>query len=291
MAYRIIERKMIVPNIHELVVEAPNVAASVRPGQFVIVRPSDKGERTPLSVSDYDTEKGTVTSLFQEVGESTSKLALLKPGMTVPTYVGPLGVATEIEKFGTVVLVGGCFGIGSIYPLAKALKAAGNTVHVICEARSSYLLYWKDRFKEFVDGYHAITRDGTEGWKGHVTRIPDILKKENIHPDRIFANGCTFQMKRVSDVTRPLGIKTMVNMNPIMIDGTGMCGVCRLTVDGQTKFACVDGPDFDGHLIDWMEFLQRRKTYYEEEIAPLRKSGCGTEYHFGCEHSATEVCY
>lgn len=197
---------MIVPNIHELTVEAPFVAASVKPGQFVILRPNDKGERIPLSISDFDRESGTVTSFFQEVGESTSKLALLQPGMTIPTYVGPLGLESEIDNFGTVLLVGGCFGIGSIYPLARAFKEAGNKVYVICEARSGYLLYWKDRFRELVDGYFAITRDGTEGYKGHVTKIPDILRKEKIEPDRIIANGCTFQMKRVSDVTRPLEI-------------------------------------------------------------------------------------
>jgi len=276
---------MIVPNIHELVVEAPIVAASVKPGQFVIVRPNETGERVPLSVSDYDPQKGTVTSFFQEVGESTSKLALLKAGDTIPTFVGPLGGETEIDNFGTVLLIGGCFGIGSIYPIAFALKEAGNTVHVLIEARSQYLLYWTDRYTQLVDGFHTLTRDGTSGTKGHISRLPDILRKEDINPDRIIVNGCTFLMKRTSDITRPLGIKTIVNMNPIMIDGTGMCGVCRLTVNGETKFACVDGPDFDGHQVDWDEFLMRRMTYYEEEIAPLRKSDAGTEHHLVGSHA------
>jgi ferredoxin--NADP+ reductase len=270
---------MMVPNIHELVVEAPAVASSIKPGQFIIVRASETGERMPLSISDYDPETGQVTCFFQVVGESTSKLALVNPGDDIPTFAGPLGVETEIKNYGTVVLVGGCFGIGSIYPIERALKEAGNEVHVVLEARSRYLLYWVDKHQAMADSVTLITRDGTLGNKGHVSRLPDIFNRLKIKPDRVIANGCTFQMKRVSDITRPLQIPTFVSMNPIMIDGTGMCGVCRLTVDGQTKFACVDGPDFDGHLIDWDEFLQRRKTYYEEEVEPLRRSGTGTHFH------------
>jgi ferredoxin--NADP+ reductase len=282
MAFEIVQRRMIVPNIHELTVRAPDVAATVLPGQFVIVRPSDKGERVPLSVSDYSREDGTVTCFFKEVGESTSKLAVLGAGGSLPTFVGPLGLPTEIEDYGAVLCVGGCYGIGSSYPVARALKEAGNQVYVLLEARSSYLLFWEDRYKEFVDRLFVITRDGTKGHKGHIGLLPAIFNAEKTpFPDRVIANGCTFMMKRTSDVTRPLGIKTIVSMNPIMIDGTGMCGVCRLTVDGKTKFACVDGPDFDGHLIDWDEFLQRRKTYNEEEVAPLRKSACGTAFHLG----------
>ena len=279
MPYKVIQRRMIVPNIHELSVEAPDVAASVQPGQFVIVRPSEKGERIPLSVSDFDREAGIVTTFFQEVGESTSKLAVLKPGDSIPTFVGPLGLATEIEESGTVLCVGGCFGIGSIFPIVRALKDAGNTVHVLLEARSAYLLYWEEKFEEVADGLIIVTRDGTKGFKGHVSLLPEILKIRKIKPDKVIVNGCTFLLKRTSDLTRPLGIKTIVSMNPIMIDGTGMCGVCRLTVGDEIKFACVDGPDFDGHLVDWEEFLKRRVTYYEEEVAPLRKSGYGTEHH------------
>ncbi|MBN1824678.1 MAG: sulfide/dihydroorotate dehydrogenase-like FAD/NAD-binding protein [Candidatus Eisenbacteria bacterium] len=282
MSYKVIERRMIVPNIHELVVEAPDVARSIQPGQFIIVRPNDKGERIPLSVSDFDAESGALTSFFQEVGESTSKLALLRAGDTIPTYVGPLGEATEVENYGTVLLVGGCFGIGSLYPIARTLKEAGNRVFMVSEARSTYLLYWQDRYKKLVDGVFTITRDGTHGAKGHVENITELLGREEIRPDRVIVNGCTFLMKRVSDITRPLGLKTVVSMNPIMIDGTGMCGVCRLSVGGEIKFACVDGPDFDGHLIDWDEFLARRKTYNEEETAPLRKSDVGTVHHGGC---------
>lgn len=275
---------MIVPNIHELVVEAPHVAKSVQPGNFVIIRPNEIGERMPLSVADFDREKGTVTSMFQEVGESTMKLALLKPGMEIPTYAGPLGVESKIDKFGTCLLVSGCFGIGASYPLARALKEAGNKVYMVIEARAKYLVYWEDKFRKLIDGVYVITRDGSYGQKGHITGLGEVLKRNKIEPDRIFGNGCTFLLKLLSDVTRPMEIKTIVSMNPIMIDGTGMCGVCRLTVDGEIKFACVDGPEFDAHLIDWEEFLMRRKTYNEEEVEPLRRSGAGTEKHL---HSCT----
>ncbi|MFA4986091.1 MAG: sulfide/dihydroorotate dehydrogenase-like FAD/NAD-binding protein [Candidatus Brocadiia bacterium] len=278
--YRIVDVKHVVPNMHELIVEAPAVAESVQPGNFVIVRADAQGERIPLSVADWDRDAGTVTSVFMQVGASTAKLARLKAGDTIPTYAGPLGRGTAISKFGTVICIGGCYGIGSIYPVARAMKEAGNKVFTIIEARSSFLLYWRDKFKDVSDGVFEITRDGTAGKKGHVSAIPELLQSKGIQPDLVVVNGCTFQMMRVSTITRSPGWKTIVNMNPIMIDGTGMCGVCRLSVDGQTKFACVDGPDFDGHKIDWDEFLARRKSYSPEEVEPLRKSGCGS--HAGC---------
>jgi ferredoxin--NADP+ reductase len=276
--YKIIERRMIVPNLHEFTVLAPAVAESVRPGNFVIVRPDEQGERIPLSVADWDRSAGTVTSIFMQVGGSTAKLARLKAGDLLPTFAGPLGKETEIGRFGTVLCVGGCYGIGSIYPVARALKEAGNTVITLIEARSSYLLYWEDKLRAVSDRLIVVTRDGTQGLKGHVDKIPEILQRAGIVPDRVIVNGCTFQMMRVSQITRPLGWKTMVNMNPIMIDGTGMCGVCRLSVAGKMKFACVDGPDFDGHEIDWDEFLARRKSYNPEEVDPLRRSSCRSHY-------------
>jgi len=276
--YKIIERRMIVPNLHELTVEAPAVAESVQPGNFVIIRPDPLGERIPLSVADWDREAGTVTSIFMQVGASTAKLARLKPGDSVPTYVGPLGKETVIEKVGSVLCIGGCYGIGSIYPIARALKEAGNHVVTLIEARSSFLLYWEDKLARVSDRVFVITRDGTKGKKGHVGLIPDMMERAGIAPRLVIVNGCTFQMMQVSRLTKPLGWKTIVSMNPIMIDGTGMCGVCRLSVDGKTKFACVDGPDFDGHAIDWEEFLARRKSYNPEEADPLRRSSCRSHY-------------
>jgi ferredoxin--NADP+ reductase len=216
--------------------------------------------------------------VFLQVGASTAKLARLKPGDEIPTFAGPLGNPAEIDRFGVVLCVGGCYGIGTILPIARALREAGNAVYALVEGRSRYLLYWQDRLRDACDGVLEVTRDGSAGYKGHITRLPEILNLEKIKPDRIIVNGCTFLSMRTSAVTRELGVKTIVNMNPIMIDGTGMCGVCRLTVGGKTKFACVDGPDFDGHEVDWEEFLARRKTYNPEEVQPLRRSGCSSHY-------------
>ncbi len=276
--YRIVERRMIVPNLHELTVEAPEVAESVQPGNFVILRADEVGERIPLSVADWDRQANTVTSIFVQVGASTARLARLKPGDTIPTYAGPLGKETEIGDFGTVLCIGGCYGIGSIYPIVRALKEAGNKVYTLIEARSSFLLYWQDRFQQISDRVISVTRDGTAGYKGHISRLDEILTLEKIRPDYVIVNGCTFLMRRSSEITKPMGTKTIVSMNPIMIDGTGMCGVCRVTVGGKMKFACVDGPDFDGHEVDWDEFLQRRQTYNPEEVSPLRRSGCASHF-------------
>ncbi len=269
---------MIVPNIHLLTLEAKAVASQVRPGQFVILRAEEDGERIPLSVSDWDRDKGTITIILLNIGTTTGKLASLVAGTEIPTVVGPLGNPTEIEKFGTVLCLGGCYGIGSIFPIARALKEKDNKVITVIEARSSYLFYWEERFREVSDKIIQITRDGTSGHRGHVGRLTEIIQSSGEQIDRIIINGCTFLMKRGSEISRPFGIKTIVSLNPIMIDGTGMCGVCRLTVGSTTKFACVDGPDFDGHQVDWAELLQRRKTYLEEEVIPLRTSRC--EEHF-----------
>ena len=274
----IVERRMIVPNVHLLTVEAPEVAESAQPGNFVILRPGDGGERIPLTIADWDAGAGTVTSVFVQVGASTARLARLTAGDQVPSYAGPLGCATEIAHFGDVLLIGGCYGIGSIYPIAGALTAAGNRVFVLIEARSSYLLFWEDRLREVAERVIIVTRDGSRGYRGHVTRLAEILTLEGIHPDRVVAHGCTFQMMTVAAQTRPLGVKTMVSMNPIMIDGTGMCGVCRLTVAGSRKFACVDGPEFDAQEVDWDEVLARRESYAAEEVSPLRRSGCASHF-------------
>ena len=276
---KVIERRMIVPNLHLLTVEAPDVARKVRPGQFVIVRPHDEGERIPLSTADWDAEKGTVSTVFMEVGASTSRLALLKPGDTIPTCVGPLGNPTEIANFGTVLCIGGCYGIGSIYPVCRELKKAGNRVLTVMEGRSSYLLYWQKELAAASSRIFTVTRDGSLGAKGHVGRIVDFIKEQPKIPDRVIVNGCTFLMARVSEMTRAFGIPTLVNLNPIMIDGTGMCGVCRVTVAGHTRFACVDGPEFSGHDVDWKEFLARRKAYMEEEVLFTRRSAPAGAIH------------
>ena len=272
--FKVISCRMIVPNIHVLTLDAPAVAREAKPGQFVIIRADEEGERIPLSIADWDEQMGTVTVVLMNVGRTTDRLAQLTEGQSIPTVVGPLGNATDIEKYGTVMCVGGCYGIGSMFPIARALKAAGNKVITVIEARSSYLLYWEDRYKEISDSFVRITRDGSKGIKGHVDRIPEIIKDFGEPIDRVIVNGCTYCVKRCSDATRPLEINTWVILNPIMIDGTGMCGVCRVTVGDATRFACVHGPDFDGHQVDWEELLQRRKTYMMEEVVPLRTSKC-----------------
>ncbi len=269
---KVMKREMIVPNMHLLILEAPEIASKIKPGQFVIVRAEEEGERIPLSVADWDIENGTISIIFMEVGASTGTLAALKEGDTVPTCVGPLGNATEIGHFGTVMCVGGCYGIGSMYPVVRELKQAGNQVLTVFEARSSYLIYWTRKFIPLSSRIFNITRDGSLGMKGHISRLTDIINGLPKPPDRIIVNGCTYLMAHTSEVTKDLGIPTVVNLNPIMIDGTGMCGVCRVTVGGQMKFACVDGPEFNGHEVDWKEFLSRRKAYLEEEVLFFRRS-------------------
>lgn len=262
---KIIEREMIVPNIHLLTVEAPMMASKIRPGHFVIIKVDETGERIPLTVADWDEKKGTVSCAFMQVGRSTRKISALKKGDEVPTFVGPLGKVIDVERYGTVACVGGCYGIGSIYPVARVMKEAGNRVLSFIEARSRFLLYWEEKLKEVSDTLIISTNDRSLGEKGHNSdRLKEMLARgEKI--DRVIAIGCTFMMYDVSEATRPFGVKTIVSLNPVMVDGTGMCGACRVEVGGKTKFACVDGPDFDGHEVDWGLLLTRRKAYVKEE--------------------------
>jgi len=271
--FPILESGPLVPNLFRIVVQAPAVASQVRPGQFVIVQAVEHGERIPLSIADWDRGAGTLTLVFMEVGKTTGALAALRKGDAIPTVVGPLGNATVIEAFGSVVCVAGCYGIGSILPVARALKAAGNRVTVALEARSAYLLYGREELRGHCDTLVEITRDGSRGLQGHIGKLPDLLKEKGIKPDRFIVNGCTFLMRRASQVFEGFGVPVIVNLNPIMIDGTGMCGVCRLTYEGKMKFACVDGPDFDGRRVDWEEFLKRRKQYVDEELLPVHRTG------------------
>jgi len=273
MPYTLLDSIPIVPNMHLLTVEAPDVARAVSPGQFVILRAEEGGERIPLTAADWDPARGTLTVIFMVVGSTTHKLALLTRGSSIPTVVGPLGNPLALPESRTVLCLGGCYGIGSIFPIARALKAKGNKVITVIEARSAHLFFWEERLKEVSDQLYTVTRDGTRGYRGHIARnLPEILAAVGEPVDQVIINGCNFLMKRGSDATRPLGIKTLVSLNTLMIDGTGMCGVCRVSVAGKTKFACVDGPYFDGHQVDWDELAQRRKTYLREEMIPLRSS-------------------
>lgn len=265
---KILQRKRLVPNVHLIEIEAPEIAKKCKPGQFVIIMPDEFGERIPLTIGDWDEEKGSVTVVFIVVGTSTHKLSLLEEGDEVPVFVGPLGKVSKIEKFGTVVCSGGCFGISAIYPIARAMKKAGNKVITLLDVKANYLLYWEEKLKAVSDEFFVSARDNFYNCKDYVPDVlKNIVKKEKI--DRVVSIGCTYLMYTSSQATRSKGIKTIVSLNPIMVDGTGMCGACRVTVDGKTKFACVDGPDFDGHLVDWDELFTRRKSYFDEEIHSL----------------------
>ena len=273
--FEVIEREKLVPNLHVLTVRAPQVIEALKPGQFVIVRSGKEAERIPLSVADWDLEAGTLSMVFMVVGASTERLASLRAGDVIPSIVGPLGRATAIEKFGTVVCLGGCYGMGSVFPVIKALHQEGNDIIAVQEGRSQNLLYWKERIEPYCSRVISITRDGSFGVKGHIRNSAEILEKEGIKPDRVVANGCTYMVYRSTQEYSRFDVPVIVSLNTIMIDGTGMCGVCRVTVDEKMKFACVDGPDFDGRLVDWEELFKRRKQYLDEEAFLVHNSACG----------------
>jgi ferredoxin--NADP+ reductase len=261
----IIMNEEVVPNVHRLVLEAPLISQKAKPGQFIIIIPDEEGERTPFTLSDWDPENGTITIYYLEAGVSTLKLTNMKKGETVSTLVGPLGRPTEIEKHGTVLLGGGCYGLGAIYPLARAFKEAGNKVIGLIEARTTYLIYNEDKLREVVDELIICTADGSRGVRGHVAdALPSLIKREG-KVDHAHFVGCTFMMMISSEATRPHKIPTIVSLNALMVDATGMCGCCRVIVGGVTKFACVDGPDFDGHAVDWKNVFARAGAYVPEE--------------------------
>jgi ferredoxin--NADP+ reductase len=272
---RILENTEIAPNVFECTVSARDIAAKVKPGQFIIIIPDEYSERTPVTVADWDVENGTITFVFLAIGSSTEKLTELSPGDEIFSLTGPLGKAFEMEEFGRVALVGGCYGIGGIFPAARAMKEHGNEVICYSEARSNFLLYWDEKLEEIADEVKYATTDASKGYKGHAHDLLQTDLEKGTSYDRVLAVGCTFMMYRISEVTRPYGLKTIVSMNPIMIDGTGMCGACRIEVDGTTRFACVDGPHFDGHLVDWDLILARRKAYLEEEIVSQERQNYG----------------
>jgi len=273
--FEVLKKEMIVPNMHMITVLAEEIAEKIEPGHFIIVRSHSDSERIPLSVSGWDRKRGELSFIFMEVGASTGRLARMRVGDKINNIAGPLGRKTEIEEYGTVVCIGGCFGIGSILPVVKGLKKKNNKVVTIIEARSKNLLYWEDELARNSDKFFSITRDGSFGYKGHISRAGELLKEKGIVPDRIIANGCTFMIYKVSKDLAFFNVPTIVSLNTIMIDGTGMCGVCRVTVDGNMKFACVDGPDFDGRFVDWEELSKRRKQYIDEEAFLVHNSGCG----------------
>ena len=269
--YQILKRELIVPNIHLLVIESELIHKNAQAGEFVVVRADERGERIPLNLVDWDKE--SVSMLFMEVGTSTSKLAALKSGDAIATLAGPLGRPTEMVKDQKIVCIGGCYGIGALYPVIRAFKKNKNNITTIFEARSKFLLYWQDKLRQYSDEFYEVTRDGTEGFKGHINEfLIDYIRKNKV--DLVYVQGCTYLTYLASETTRPLGVRTIVGLNPIMVDATGMCGVCRVIVGGETKFGCVDGPEFDGHQVDWDTLLARRRIYLGQERYSLSFYEC-----------------
>ena len=264
MGYKILSKTELCPNQYELVIEAPYVVKNAQAGQFIIFRVEENGERVPLTIADVNKETGALTIVFMAVGYSTKKLAELNVGDELIDLVGPLGQPTLIKNYGTVVCLAGGYGAAPCYLIAKAFKEAGNKVYMIMGARTKELIFWEEKMKDACTELFVTTDDGTLGEKGFVTQILDrIMRSEKVN--YAIAVGPMPMMKAVADLTRGTDIYTEASMNPIMVDGTGMCGACRLTVGGETKFACVDGPDFNAHLIDFDEIINRCKIYKDEE--------------------------
>ncbi len=265
--YKIVSKRVLnaAGTTTEIVVEAPLVARKCKAGQFIIFRLDELGERVPLTIADYDREKGTVTIMFQPAGKSTQMLNLMEPGDYIADFVGPLGKPTEMEGLKRVAVVGGGVGCAIAYPVAKGMHEHGIEVDMIAGFRTKDIVILEDEMRAGCTNLHLCTDDGSYGWKGFTTDKLKELIESGREYDEVVAIGPTIMMKFVCVATKPYGVKTIVSLNPIMIDGTGMCGGCRVTVGGETKFACVDGPEFDGHLVDWDELLKRNSIYKEEE--------------------------
>lgn len=263
--YKILVKQELAPSVKLFEVEAPLIARKAQAGQFVILRIDADGERVPLTIADFNREKGTVTIIFQEVGASTKLLGQLEAGETILDLVGPLGQPTHVENFGTVVCVGGGIGIAPVYPIARAMKEAGNKVISIIGARSEDILIYEEEMASVSDELIIMTDDGSKGRKGLVTAPLKELLDGNSSPDLVVAIGPVIMMKFVAETTRPYGVHTVVSLNPIMVDGTGMCGGCRVAVGNENKFACVDGPEFDAHQVDFDNLMSRQRMYKRQE--------------------------
>ncbi len=263
--HKVLVKKELAPQIKLIKVHAPDIVEKAKPGQFVILRIDEKGERIPLTLVDWENEKEAITLIFQEVGVSTIKLGMLKIGDEILNIVGPLGSPSDIKHHGSVAVVCGGVGTAAAYPIAKAFKEAGNKVISIVGARSKELLILEDEMKDVSDELYISTDDGSKGYKGFVSGVLKTLIEKGYQFDMVYAIGPPLMMRATSEVTRPHGIKTIVSLNPIMVDGMGMCGACRVTVGGRTRFACVDGPEFDGHQVDFNELIHRLRMYQSEE--------------------------
>jgi len=278
--FKILTKEKLCPVIDLMKIEAPAIAKKAKAGQFVVVRVDEVGERIPLTLADWDDREGTVTLVSMQVGTTTHKLAALNAGDNILDLIGPLGLPSEIENFGTVVCVGGGVGVAPIYPVARALKQAGNKVITIMGARSKDLLFWEDRLKSVSHELIVTTDDGSYGRKGVVTEPLKELLEKNKQISRVIAIGPAIMMKFCSLTTKPFGVHTIVSLNSIMVDGTGMCGCCRVSVGDKTKFVCVDGPEFDGHQVDWDLVFNRQRSYCDEE-----KESMDLWKAHSCQHS------
>jgi ferredoxin--NADP+ reductase len=275
--YEIVRKKDLTPVTKLFEVRAPAVAGKAQAGQFVIIRIHDRGERIPLTIADYDWERGTVTFVVQEVGKTTMEMGQMHEGDALASLTGPLGLPSEIETYGTVLCIGGGFAIAPIYPIARALKEAGNTVLAIVGVRNRDLLFWEDKMQAVSDKLIVCTDDGSYGRKGLVIAPLKDMLEAGRPIDHIWAIGPAIMMKFCCLTSQPFGVPTTVNLNSIMVDGTGMCGACRVEVGGQTRFACVDGPEFDGHQVDWDLLLARQRIYLEEEQRAIEAWQCRSE--------------
>ena len=271
--WEIVDKKILNPTVTKMTIKAPLIAKKAEPGQFIIFRATEDGERVPLTIADYNREEGTITIIFQIVGQATMELNNLNIGDCLADFVGPLGVASHVKGLKKVAVVGGGVGCAIAFPVAKKLHELGTIVHSIVGFRNKDLVILEDEFKNASDHLDIMTDDGSYGEKGLVTAALEKLIQEGNEYDEVIAIGPLIMMKFVCSLTKKYNIKTTVSMNPIMIDGTGMCGGCRLTVDGKTKFACVDGPDFDGHLVDF-DSAMKRGTMYKEFEKHHREETC-----------------
>ncbi len=272
--YKILKKKRLNANTQLMVIDAPHVARKAEPGQFIILRVSEDGERIPLTIAEYDRAQGTITIIFQEVGATTIALGQLNEGDQLNDFVGPLGKASELEGLKKVAVVGGGLGCAIAYPQAKKLHEMGAEVDLIAGFRSQDVIILEDEMRAASTNLHLVTDDGSNGRKALVTQVLKELIDAGNQYDAVIAIGPMIMMKFVAETTRPYGIKTIVSMNTIMVDGTGMCGGCRLTVGGETKFACVDGPDFDGHLVDFDSSMRRGAMYKAQEKASTEQHEC-----------------
>jgi ferredoxin--NADP+ reductase len=264
--YPVIYKEVLSEQVKLVVVEAPRVASKAQPGQFVLVKLDETGERIPLTIADFDPQLGTITLIFQEVGKSTKKMGMLEVGDGFDSLAGPLGHPTRIQNYGTVVMVAGGVGIAPLFPIVRSLKQSGNKVLTILGARTQSLLFWQKRMAQFSDELILCTDDGSSGRKALVTEpLKDIITLKNSEISHIWAIGPAVMMKNVVETTRPYQIPTTVSLNTIMIDGTGMCGGCRVVMNYGARFVCVDGPEFDGHLVDWDNLLSRQSYYRSDE--------------------------